>query len=227
MYQIPHIKGIPSNTNTGITISPTDPKLHNLIEYQCRTEYRGLREAYKIAAASAPMGNSRSFPYDQIIKTKQGRTHFMFLTEYFMGSAMTGIYQHLDVAELNRMSSRLLTQDYETKGRRKLATTVGGATEYREFRNWWICKHLAHSLNYPFDTPCPLPSPEENAKLMSMNNEQDYLQIGHNFEKWTGHSLPTHAWDWLRKEAAEEEELRAKVDKKNALQLTLLQQHVG
>ena len=182
------------------------PALRNLIETECRAAWRELNTIEHPNETSSPF-----VPYDELMRTEEGRTH-MYLAQngFFVNNSIQGYPAKkyavgLSPIEYNAMLSRLQAQRYTTQGRRRrVAQQAASAAAYRKFRSWWLSKHLAEQLGAEVSEPCPF------KRHTSAGPTESFIEMGRHFEEWTGHKLPKELWAELKKWEAERLAQRSK-----------------
>lgn len=189
MVKLPCIPGV--ELTDGIVVYPPAPLL-NTIEQGCRAEWLELHRIEHPSDSASPI-----IPVDHWQQTTEGKMHTTLMTMYFHDQQpfhdAPANYEWPDVAELNRMWSRLQSRRYEVRGKRaKYDNQVKSGVAYRKFRSWWVSKHIASALGEEFDVPCPF------EKYVTPKPPESYIIIGKHFEEWTNHRLPPQAWKMLK-----------------------------
>lgn len=189
MKKLPSIPGL--RKTDGITVVLSAECLA-AVEQQCRAEWLALHHIDHPTDTSSPL-----VPTHLWQQTTEGKMHAklmnMFFSDWQPFHGAPPDYPWPDVAEMNRMWSRLQSRRYEVRGTRaKVDARARNATAYRKFRSWWVDRQLAKSLELSQDTPCPF------EKYVTPKPPESYIIIGEHFEEWTGRGLPSQAWKMLK-----------------------------
>lgn len=206
--KLPSIQGLRDGRT--ITVCFEDP-LFQLIESQCRAEWLELNRIDHPNDTASPF-----VPYDELMRTEEGRTH-MYLVQmgFYIKNSIPGYPiqsygKGLDYQEYNALLSRLQAQRYTTRGTRKrVEKRAHSATDYRKFRNWWINQHYAKALGLVLSAKCPF------EKFKPEGPTESYIEMGKHFEEWTGYKLQKELWAKLK---AREAERLAKLGNQQELQ---------
>ena len=171
--------------------------MHSSLEAKCRAAWQDLFNILPENATRSPYS-----PHDEFMKTTEGKIHWQIFQLQFELAGAIPCYgkpyaQYLSIEELNMIGDRIQARRFNPRGAvRRYAPGYQNLKLYRQFRSWWIAKELAAHFGEEFDEPCPVEQAQRGPTV-------SYIEMGHNFEEWTGYKVVPELWEWLESLEAE------------------------